>query len=342
MGINLARMFKTKKSFPLFMQYGCYLTGAFGQSQKLYAVRNEAKRGRDSESKVAEQIRKDTELMVQAQLEAGLDWIIDPLFAQYDLFQPLAEGVPGIRVGRQENWFNNNLFNGRLHIDGRQLQHLTGWSAKFLHPELLSKEGKWMGILPSPYTILALSDISGYQDKKSGVRDLAELVKAEANHLASLGAGRIQYDEPVIVQKQSLGCLEKEDLELLQIAMSICGTILNTSTSLNTYFGDAAPLLSYLRDLPVDCLGIDGTETNLQPILQEKFPGKEIALGLIDARSSNPEEPEELSRIMQEVAEHCQPKRLWLTPNTATEYNGPTHAFKKIEILKESKRLSHG
>src|SRR3989344_5713167 len=92
------------------MHLGIYLTGPFGQSQQLYEVRNEAKRGRGTEEAVRQQIEKDAKTVIKAQQEAGLDFIIDPLFGQYDLFQPLVEGVSGISAGRHENWFNNNLF----------------------------------------------------------------------------------------------------------------------------------------------------------------------------------------------------------------------------------------
>ena len=225
-----------------------------------------------------------------------------------------------------------------MQLQGDTLQWVTGFSEKFLHLELLPTDGNWMAILPSPYTLLELSEISGYRDKKSAIKDLAKLIKAEAMHLASLGAGRIQYDEPVLVVKQSLGSLEKEDLELMQIAMDICGTIPDTSTVVHTYFGDAAPLLQFLKNLPVDGIGIDCTETNLEPILQENFSEKELVLGLIDARSTDPEKPEELVVQLRKVLEYSQPRALWLTPTTGTEINGYTHALKKMEILKETKR----
>ena len=154
------------------MHLGIYLTGPFGQSQQLYEVRNEAKRGRGTEEVVRQQIEKDTETVIKAQQEAGLDFIIDPLFGQYDLFQPLVEGVPGINAGRQENWFNNNLFYQKPRIQIENLQYTSGWSEKFLHPESLPKDGSWSAILPSPYTLLILSEISGYQNKKSAIQAL--------------------------------------------------------------------------------------------------------------------------------------------------------------------------
>ena len=65
------------------MQFGIYLTGAFGQSQELYKARNEAKRGRGSPEAVVEQIKEDTLKNIKSQREAGLDYIIDPMFNFY-------------------------------------------------------------------------------------------------------------------------------------------------------------------------------------------------------------------------------------------------------------------
>ncbi|MEK6939184.1 MAG: hypothetical protein AABX31_00500 [Nanoarchaeota archaeon] len=321
------------------MFFGTYLTGAFGPSQELYKVRNLEKRGKGSLEEVQQQIRKDTKAVIREQERAGLDFIIDPAFWQYDLFQSL-ENIPQIvRTRKHENWFDNNLFyRWRLSVDA-PLPAATGWFEKDLPLDLLPKDGRFMVILPCPYSIITLCNVSGYQDKKSAVQDLAKLIRAEALHLVSLGAGRIQYDEPAIVQKQSLGSLEREDLKLLEAALDICGTIPGASTSLHTYFGNAGPILPFLDDLPVDCLGIDCRKTNLSSVLQQDFSGKQLALGLIDARNTDPEEPEELVVQLQKVAEQCHPTKLWLTPTTGTETIGYTPGLKKIEILKETKRL---
>ncbi len=324
------------------MFFGTYLTGAFGQSQELPRVKNREKRGKGSIEEVKQQIREDTEAVIREQEAAGLDFVIDPAFWQYDLFQSLGNIPQIVRSRKHENWFDNNLFY-RWHLSiAAPLPATTGWLERDLPLDLLPKDGKFMAILPSPYSIITLCNISGYQNKRSAVQDLAELIRAEALHLVSLGAGRIQYDEPAIVQKQSLGSLEQEDLELLKTALEICGTLPGIATSLHTYFGNAGPLLPFLKNLPVGCLGIDCRKTNLSSILQQDFFGKELALGLVDARNTDPEEPEELVVQLQKVAEQCHPTKLWLTPTTGTETIGYTHGIKKIEILKETKRLFYG
>ncbi len=321
------------------MNIGCYLTGPFGQSQELYAVRNEAKRKRGSEEAVQEQIGKDTKRVIALQEDAGFDYIIDPQFSTYYLFQPLNEHVEGIRAGPQENYFNNNVFYWRPVITGPiRAQH--GFTEKHLAKGLPDQKPA-MAILPSPYTILALSVISGYQDKQEAVENIAELLKEEAEHLARKGFLRIQYDEPAIVHKQSLGSLTKEDMELLNRGMRICGTIAGATTALHTYFGDAGPIIKELVNLPVDAIGIDCTETSLDALLQHQFHEKELVLGLLDARNTYIDSSKVLADIARDVWKKTRPKHLWITPNTATEYRGFSHGIHIINTLGEIRRHIH-
>ena len=323
------------------MKFGSYLTGPFGQSQELYKARNEAKRGRGSPQAVTKQILEDTKTIIAKQEEAGLDYLIDPMFAFYYLFQPLAENVEGVEIGPQENWFNNNVFYWRPQING-PLRVGDGFSEKFTHLDLLPKDGSGMAVLPSPFTLLMLSDLSGYRDKKGAMVDLAHLLKGEAMDLVAKGIGRIQYDEPVIVHRQSLGSITPEDLQLLKWGIEICGDIEGATVSLHTYFGDAGPILPHLIDLPVECIGVDGTETNLDDILKHKFGGVELAFGLVDARNTFLEDPEELVARLRTVAEKSEPAALWFTPNTGTEYRGYSHGMNKLSILEKVRRELNG
>ena len=319
------------------MTFGMYLTGPFGPSQNLYHARNEAKRKRGTQETVIEQVREDTKKVIALQRDAGLDFIIDSMFNFFYLFQPFAEKIQGVRVGPQENWFNNNVFYWRPQIQG-PLNPQTGFTEQYIHLGELPTDGTAMVILPSPYTLLMLSDVKGYSDRKQAVVNLAEVIHAEAQHLASRGVGRIQYDEPAIVVKQSLGSLTEEDIKLLERAMEVCGQVSGATTSLHTYFGDAGPVIPVLIDLPVDCIGIDCTETRLSSVMNNKFHEKELALGLVDARNTALESKDDLVRRLREVAEKSQPKALWITPNTSTEYRGYTHAVNKLALLEDVRR----
>jgi len=323
------------------LNVGAYLTGAFGQSNKLYEARNEAKRGRiaplNIKDIVNKQILEDTKTIIDKQKKAGFSFIIDPMFNVYYLFQQFSDNVKGVKIGPQENWFDNNVFYWIPLID-KPLNTKQELFTRNIHLNLLPEENT-MVILPSPYSLLMLSHVDyvkGYDNKKSAIIDISEIIKQEANKLAEKGVKRIQYDEPAFVKKQSLGSLEKEDFELLEIALEKCGKIKNIETSLHTYFGDAGPIINYLINLPVDCIGIDATETRLEDVLKNDFSKKELAIGLINARESYIEDVDELVSKLKLIKNRSRPKALWLTPNTGTEYIGWTYGLKKMNILKKA------
>lgn len=320
------------------MKLGGYLNGPFGQSQSLYEIRNEWKRGRGLIEDVKKLIKLETRENIRLQKEAGLDYIVDPMFGISYLFQPLSETVKGVSVGPQENWFNNNVFSWTPQIQG-PLEIQTGFSQKYIHLDELPTDGTAMVILPSPYTLLMLSHVRGYGDKREAITNLAEVLHAEAEHLASKGVGRIQYDEPAIVVKESLGSLTQEDLDLLSRGMDICGRVKRAKTSLSTYFGNAGPIIPSLLHLSVDCIGIDCTETSINDIMKHKYSKKELALGLIDSRSTSLESPREIAEKIREIVKRTDPEEIFLTPNTGTEYRGYTHGKNKLEILSETKRI---
>ncbi len=323
------------------MSLGIYLTGAFGQSQELYRVRNEAKRGRGSQDAVDEQIKRDTALVLEKQKEVGVSYLCDPLFRQFYLFQPFVEQVRNVSVGSQENWFNNNVFFRRPQISASAYRNTCLVTSKSFTGDYHSGKSD-LAILPSPFTLLMLSDLSCFNDKVEAVTKLSQILRNEAELLVREGYSRIQYDESALVYMQSLGSLKSEHLDLLWCGLDICGQFSGATTVLHTYFGDAGPLLSELVSLPVDAIGIDGTETRLDDVLKHNFKDKELVLGLVDARSTALENHDDLATALRTVQDHCQPKALYLTPNTGTEYRGFTHSLKKLDVLAETKRCYDG
>ena len=210
-----------------------------------------------------------------------------------------------------------------------------GFTEKFIHLDLLP-QGKAAVILPSPYSVFMDSDIKAYPNQKSAIVDIAQLLREEAKRLVEKGVVRIQYDERAFPIRQSRGSLEQEDFALLTIAMEQCGKIEGATTSLHTYFGDVGPRIPFLLDLPVDCIGIDGTQTSIDEIVKYKFDKKELALGLLDTTSASMEDPKNLAAKLRKVMEMAGPFALYLTPNTSTEYIGWTLAIEKLGVLKRA------
>jgi len=323
------------------MSLGIYLAGPFGQSRELYRIRNEAKRGRGSAQAVDQRIKTDTNLVLQKQKEAGVSFLCDPLFSQYYLFQPFVEHIHNVSAGSQENWFNNNVFFRKPQIPASAYRNTSlVTSSSFTRNYHHGKSD--VAILPSPFTLLMLSDCSGFGNREEAIIKIAWLLRNEATLLVQEGYSRIHYDEPALAYRQSLASLKPTDLDLLKEGLEICGQIPGATTILHTYFGDIGPLVADLVHLPVDGIGIDCTETRIDDLIAHSFADKELVLGLVDARSTALEDPVELAATSHAVEQRCQPKALYLTPNTGTEYRGFTHGLRKLELLAEAKRCYGG
>ena len=64
-------------------------------------------------------------------------------------------------------------------------------------------------------------------------------------------------------------------------------------TRLQTYFGDAGPVMDYLLSYSVDCVGVDFYATSMDALREYSF-SKELGCGCIDGRNSLLESPEDL------------------------------------------------
>lgn len=320
------------------MKFGVYITGACGQSKSLYLARNEEKRGRGSSQSVFEQIKKDTSFLIEKQKNMGFSFTMDPMFLFYDLLQPFAEKTPRVKPGPQENWFNNNTFYRRPQIHAPLESLPKGFMNEYLHKDLLSECPSPMAILPSPYTLFSLSEAFGYSNKKEAILDIASIIKDEAQKLVKNGFSRIQFDEPAIVMRQSLDSINEEEIELFQLGIKQVAPIKGASVCLHTYFGNAAPLIPILKKLPVDCIGIDCSETRMEDIAASQFEDLELSLGLINSRTPAMEDPKDLIDKAKEIQKSVKAKRLWITPNTGLEYIGWTFGNEKLAILEKVKR----
>ena len=106
---------------------------------------------------------------------------------------------------------------------------------------------------------------------------------------------------------------------------------------LHVYYGDAAPYADRLVRLPVDAVGIDFVETDLET-LPSPWPTGLVA-GCFDGRRSVVESAEEVASFAARVAERLEPERLFLSSGSELELSGPEVAPRKVEVLGEAARI---
>ncbi len=151
-------------------------------------------------------------------------------------------------------------------------------------PEL--PPGRWLATLPAP---LALARAA--RDAVSAQSLAAEVLAPQIEADAGAGCALVVLSDPFLAREggldeavAALGELPREVPLLLQLP-----------------FGDAAGALPGLAEAPVDAVGVDFYATGLEAI-PEEYP-KALVAGVIDARSSALESPEEIASFVERVRE---------------------------------------
>ena len=287
-----------------------FAPGIYPRSEALVQATRDLDRGRTTPEAVEEQVERDLAELVSAQQAAGLNLLTDGMLRWQDHFRPLLEAADGLENGALTRFLDTNTFyrapkatsaaptlSGRL--DGRYVSPLAG-------PRLVT--------FPSPY---ALAHGTGIPPKV-----LAEGVLKPA--LDGLEAELVVLAEPFFARDQ-----EAKLEDLAEALEALSG---GPKLALWLEFGDAKRALEEgAADLPVEGLGVDFYATHLED-LPQGFD-KLLLAGVIDARSSVPEEPREIAAFV----ERLEVERVALVPNGDLQYVSQPVAQEKLARLGKAK-----
>ncbi len=304
-----------------------YQHGIYPRSEAVVAATRDLERGRTTQDVVDERLRDDEHAFVAVQREAGLDLLSDGLLSWQDIFRPLAEaaGMPARTLVR---WFDNNSFFRAPEVnDGGEVpalrdapDMLTRPSATLMSPRVAS--------LPSPYAFSRAAHTTA--DRDAVLRNVATgILRPTVQALTGLGYDAIHLEEPFLAYAgiDDAGWSALEDgLGMLRDAIDREAALV-----LHVYFGDAAPHADRLRKLPVDAVGIDFVETDLDALGSNWDVG--VLAGAIDGRRSLVEDPAQVAAFAQRVAERLQPPTLYLSSNSELEMLPTTVAAQKVRVL---------
>jgi methionine synthase II (cobalamin-independent) len=102
---------------------------------------------------------------------------------------------------------------------------------------------------------------------------------------------------------------------------------------LHTYFGDAAPVIDRLRNLPLDAVGIDLVETDPEALGKDWNVG--VLAGCLDGRSSIVEPVEGTVQFLRRLADAVGAPRLFISSNCDLEFLPRDVAREKVLRLGE-------
>jgi 5-methyltetrahydropteroyltriglutamate--homocysteine methyltransferase len=305
------------------------LTGPYPRSEALVSATRDLDRGRTTPEAVEELYASTEEEVTQLEERLGLDVLTGGYLRWADLLRPFAESWRGFTVGPVTRWFETNTFY-RQPILHAPPERVAGAIAPWL-PAAAKRRGAKRAkvIFPGPYTFASLLDNRSGETTEALTHRLGRLLAEEVRELRALGYDSFQFQEPELVVRTPKG----PKAEATIAAYRSIGEALSGAQSIVwTYFADAMPALPLLGRLPVGGLGIDLSET--EPSEVHGFPEhRAIGLGCLDPRTTLPEDPADVARIVRSIAEKVRPTTVWLGPGGPLDLLPAESAARKLHLL---------
>jgi len=269
------------------------------------------------------------------QAEAGLDLVTDGQVRWDDEQTYIARRLAGVSIQGLIRWFDTNMYYRQPFIEGAVAwrEPITVRDYQFAG-EHSPKPVK--AVLTGPYTLARLSVDQHYGSPIAAATALAEALNQEAKALQQAGATFIQFNEPAITQ-------HKDDFSDFA---AICKRLvdgLNVETALYLYFGDVDGIYPAILDLPFDLIGLDfcTSAKNDQLLKQAPFT-KKLGLGIVDARNSKLETPEQIAARIRELGAGVAPDRIHVSPSMGLEFLPREVAQEKLRRMVQAVRQVEG
>ncbi|HEX2089258.1 MAG TPA: hypothetical protein VHI54_04900 [Actinomycetota bacterium] len=304
-----------------------YQHGIYPRSEDVVAATRGLERGRTSADEVGDAFKKDRVEFIEVQQDAGLDLFSDGLLRWQDIFRPLVEATDGMEARTLVRWFNNNSFF-RAPEPGDEIRLTSPLPAAFEESDDLPE--RRVATLPSPYLFSRAAQTT--RDRNELMVELGSAVlRPVAQALVERGYEVIHLQEPWLVyfgaDQDGWSPFEKA---LTEMKEGIGG---KAELVLHTYFGDAAPVIDRLRNLPLDAIGIDLVETDPEALGKDWNVG--VLAGCLDGRSSIVEPVEATVQFVRRLIETVGAPRTFISSNCDLEFLPKDVAREKVLRLGE-------
>lgn len=302
-------------------QIKAYAPGIYARSEELVQATRDLDRGRTTTEAVREQQTGDLQSFLGVQREAGLDYLSDGLLNWQDIFRPFEEAAQGLRPGPLTRFLNTNTFFRAPAVEKERPELAEPLGEPFFRIGELP-QGGWVATLPSPHALA-----SGAGDELDPRVAAETVIGPQIRWLAENGCAR------VVLQEAPLSG-DTDDISRLGEALDALDSPLPLALQLP--FGDAGEVIGELVELDVEAVGVDFYATDLAS-LPRPFP-KTLLAGVVDARNSLSEKPEEVVEFGRRLLEELEGE-LHLVPNGDLQFVPENIAREKVRLLGESASL---
>jgi 5-methyltetrahydropteroyltriglutamate--homocysteine methyltransferase len=296
------------------LEIKAYTPGIYARSEQLVQATRDLDRGRTTEEAVAAQQDADLQAFLDVQREAGLDYFSDGLLNWQDIFRPFDTAAEGLHPGPLTRFLNTNTFYRAPAVEMKRPRLAEPLAEPFFRIGDLPRE-RWVATLPSPHAL------AEWATGEIEPRAVAEgIIGSQVKWLAGNGCAYVVLQETALFGPRSDLYGISEALEALASPLPL---------ALQLPFGDAGNMLGELMELDVGAIGVDFYATEVEA-LPRPFP-KTLLAGVVDARNSLLEEPEELAEFGRSLIEDMdEGTELHLVPNGDLQFVPEKIAREKV------------
>jgi len=316
------------------------LAGIHPRSEKLIELTRSYERAKVSWSQVEVQLEQETKEVIKLQESLGFKHFSDGSLGWQDQLRPITRSLKGVESGtRYSRWFDTNTFYQKPIVVGK-ISSGDIDPNNFLRAELLTGKRDRKITLPGPYTFSQLSENKHYKSDADLLFDIALAEREIVRKLKNQGVTLFQLSEPCLVYQPYR---EKfRDQPEVDLALGAIRSLVKDSPGdfvIQTYFGDAAPLLPELLDLPIFGIGIDLFETDISSLSEQETTSKALVLGLVDSRESFVENPGWIAETARKFSEKVDAHNLVFASNSDLKFVPQRIANQKCEALSKASKL---
>jgi 5-methyltetrahydropteroyltriglutamate--homocysteine methyltransferase len=292
---------------------------------------NRHDRGQLSEEELRDIENEVTFEVLQEQADAGLDLVTDGQIRWDDEQTYLAGKLDGVSINGLIRWFDSNMYYRQPIVERTVAwrEPITVGDYAFA-VENSNKPVK--AVLTGPYTLARLSVDQYYQSTERVASAFAEALNQEAKALEQAGATFIQFNEPAILN-------HKDDYTNF---VNVCRHVvdgLTAETAIYMYFGDVDGIYPQILDLPFDLIGLDFCMGPLNEQVLGRSPfTKKLGLGIVDARNTRLESPEQIVERIKALSHGVSPDNIHVSPSAGLEFLPREVAQEKLRRLSQAVR----
>ncbi|PZP56942.1 MAG: 5-methyltetrahydropteroyltriglutamate--homocysteine S-methyltransferase [Micavibrio aeruginosavorus] len=301
--------------------------GSFPQTKEIRLARAAFKRGELSETAYTEDMKREIELVVKYQEEAGLDVPVHGEAERNDMVEYFGEQLDGFvfsKNGWVQSYGSRYVKPPIIFGDVSRPKPMTvQWSA---YAQSLTKK-PMKGMLTGPITILCWSFVRNDQPREQTAKQIALAIRDEVHDLEQAGIHVIQIDEPAL--REGLPLRESDRAAYLKWAVDafkLSAATVEDTTQIHTHmcYAEFNDIIDSIAALDADVISIETSRSQMELLdafVKYKYPN-EIGPGVYDIHSPRVPSVDEMTTLLEKALKVLKPEQIWVNPDCGLKTRG--------------------